>query len=97
MLESNPLPSPKLGTTTDPTEQKADVLVVGLPEDGSLTATLAKINETTDGWVERLVELEQIRGKKGELTLLASPLSSGPTMVLVVGLGDGGCLAGTGL
>lgn len=89
MLESNPLPSPKLGTTTDPTEQKADVLVVGLPEDGSLTATLAKINETTDGWVERLVELEQIRGKKGELTLLASPLSSGPTMVLVVGLGDG--------
>ncbi len=33
----------------DPAEQKADVLVVGLPEDGSLTPTLAKINETTDG------------------------------------------------
>jgi leucyl aminopeptidase len=90
MLESNPLPSPTLGTTRDPAEQKADLLVVGLPEDGSLTPTLAKINEMTNGWVERLIELEQIRGKKGELTLLASPLSSGPTMVLVVGLGDAG-------
>ncbi len=87
MLESNPLPSPKLDTISAPTEQTADVLVVGLPENGTLTPTLAKINETTAGWVARLVELGQIRGKKGELTLLASPLPYGPTMFLVVGLG----------
>lgn len=89
MLESNPLPSPQLSVSTDPAHQSADVLVVGLPGDGTLTSTLGVINHATDGWVERLVRLEQVRGKKGELTLLASPLADGPTMLLVVGLGDG--------
>lgn len=88
MLESNPIPSPTLATTTDPAGESADVLVVGLPEEGSLTPSLAKINEATDGWVMRLVEAGQIRGKQGEMSLLASPLSSGPTMILVIGLGD---------
>ena len=88
MLDRNPLPSPKLGTTTEAAEQSADTLVVGLSEGGSLASTLAKINEATGGWVARLIELDQVRGKKGELSLLASPIESGPTMILVVGLGD---------
>jgi leucyl aminopeptidase len=88
MLERNPLPSPKLGTTTEAAEQSADTLVVGLFEGGSLAPTLAKINEATGGWVSRLIELDQVRAKKGELSLLASPIESGPTMILIVGLGD---------
>ena len=42
MLESNPLPSPKLDTISDPTEQNADVLVVGLPENGSPDADVGE-------------------------------------------------------
>ncbi len=88
MLDSIPLPSPTLGATADAAEQDSDTLVVGLADGGSLTPALAKINDATGGWIEWLIELQQIRGKKGELTLLASPNPSGPTMILVVGLGD---------
>ena len=89
-MQSNPLPSPTIGATGEPESLESEVLVVGLPLDGSLTPTLAKINEATEGWITSLVEAGQIRGKKGELSLIASPLAagSGPTMILVIGLGD---------
>ncbi len=87
MLDSIPLPSPTLAIASDPAESDADVLVVGLPEDGSLTPSLAKINQLTQGCVERAINGQQLRGKKGESTLLVSPASSGPKMILVVGLG----------
>ena len=89
-MDSIPLPSPALRTLQDPAGQDADTLVVGLAEDGSLTATLGEIDEATGGWVQRLVDLQQLRGKKGELSLFASPITSGPTMILFVGLGDAG-------
>jgi leucyl aminopeptidase len=88
MLESSLPETPPLSSTTDPGHGDAEVLVVGLSEKGILSPALASINESTDGWVERLVQREQIRGKKGELSLIASPLNVGPTMILVVGLGD---------
>lgn len=88
MLESNPLPAPKLGTTADPAGQEADVLVTGLTQSGELSPTLGILDQKTDGWIARLVKLKQIRGKRGEVTMIASPLRTGPTMLLVVGLGD---------
>ncbi|MFK8114572.1 MAG: leucyl aminopeptidase [Rubripirellula sp.] len=88
-MESNPLPNPSLSSTNEaPLTVAADVLVVGLFGDGKLPPTLAAIDQASNGWVSRLVNSEQIRGKQGELSLLASPLDSGPTMFLVVGLGD---------
>jgi leucyl aminopeptidase len=90
MLESNPLPSPTLGLVTDPDQQTADALVVGLTENGDLCPSLAALDAATDGWFGRLIELKQISGKQGEISLLASPLTSGPTMVLVIGVGKHG-------
>ena len=89
MLDSNPIPSPELSTVTEILEQKSDVLVVGLTEQGSLPSTLDTIDKLTGGWVTCLVESGEIRGKKGELSLLASPADTGPRMLLIVGLGSG--------
>ena len=89
MLDSNPIPSPEISITTEILEQQSDVLVAGLTEDGSLPSTLKAVNQMTGGWIERLIADGEIRGKQGELTLLASPASTGPRMLLVVGLGSG--------
>lgn len=88
-MESNPLPSPVLESITESAETvDAEVLVVGLPSNASLTPALTNIDSATNGWISRLIEGQQIRGKQGELSLVASPLESGPTMILLVGLGD---------
>ncbi|MGB0759225.1 MAG: leucyl aminopeptidase family protein, partial [Rubripirellula sp.] len=89
MLDSNPVPSPEVLTVNEILEQKSDVLVTGLTEEGSLSSTLAQIDTRTGGWVKRLVEDGEIRGKAGELTLLASPADTGPRMLLIIGLGSG--------
>ncbi len=89
MLDSNPIPSPEVLTVTGILEQQSDVLVAGLTEEGSLSSTLDAVNEMTGGWIKRLIKDGEIRGKRSELTLLASPLDSGPRMLLVVGLGSG--------
>ncbi len=72
--------SPELSDSTD-------VLVVGLREDGSPPPSLLQVDPTAGVWFRRLLDTQQVRGKRGELTLLASPSSSGPMMILVVGLG----------
>ncbi|MGB7325521.1 MAG: leucyl aminopeptidase [Rubripirellula sp.] len=92
MLESLPLPSPKLTLAANPVPDAADVIVVGLTGDGSLESTsdtnsLAEIDKASNGWIAKLIKTGQIRAKQGEMTLLASPLAFGPTMLLVVGLG----------
>ncbi len=69
MLESNPLPSPELDSVKAPMEETADVLVVGLASDGDLSATLTEIDNATEGWMGRLIELGQVRGKNGRSLL----------------------------
>ena len=68
--------------------KSVDVLVAGLPEDGSLPPSLADLDAADGGWLQRLIQSGQLRGKRGELTLLGTPSASGPLMVLVVGLGN---------
>jgi leucyl aminopeptidase len=88
-MESKPLPTPLLSNNDQAPEAiDSDVLVVGLLASGPLTPTLTRLDKATDGWFSRLVGGDHIRGKNGELSLIASPLSSGPAMILVVGLGD---------
>ncbi|TWU56485.1 putative cytosol aminopeptidase [Rubripirellula tenax] len=87
MLESLPLPSPNLSLIADPIQDRESIVVAGLSGDGTLSPTLVQWDEATNGWLTRLVEKGQVRGKQGEMNLLASPLSDGPNMVLVVGLG----------
>ena len=71
MLDSNPIPSSEVFTVTEILDQKSDVLVAGLTEEGSVSSTLDMMDQLTGGWVKRLVDDGEIRGKAGELTLLA--------------------------
>ncbi|QDT06998.1 putative cytosol aminopeptidase [Rubripirellula lacrimiformis] len=88
MLESLPLPSPQLTLSTDPLGEDADVLVVGLSGTDNASPLMVELDKRTDHWLTGLVEKQQLRSKKGEMSLIASPLSTGPTMLLVVGLGN---------
>lgn len=87
MPNALPLPMPKLSVAAFSIEQDADVLVIGLVDDKPLASTAAALDKATEGWLSRLVQKGQLRGKRGEMSLIASPLSDGPTMILVVGLG----------
>lgn len=83
-----------LTTTDSPLDSSINTVVVGLAADGSLSPTLKQIDEKTGGWISGLVKAEQLRGKQGELSLIASPQTvspehSLPTMILVVGTGEG--------
>ena len=88
MLESHPLPTPLLQLCADPIGANADVLIVGLSQKSEMSATLAAVDSAGEGWIGRLIESGKLSGKKGELTLVASPASCGAAMVLLVGLGE---------
>ncbi|MEM1070645.1 MAG: leucyl aminopeptidase [Planctomycetota bacterium] len=87
MLDSTPFETPTFRIVSDAIDAEADVLVVGYT-GGSFGNTLGAIDAETGNWISRLVETGQIRGKRGELNLLAYPKSPGPIMLLVVGLGS---------
>ena len=88
MLESHPLPTPLLQLCAGPIGTNADVLIVGLSQKSEMSATLAAVDSAGEGWIGRLIESGKLSGKKGELTLVASPASCGAAMVLLVGLGE---------
>lgn len=88
MTDRNFDTSVNLKTESSLPKKSVDVLVAGLPEDGSLPPSLAELDATAGGWLKRLIESGQLRGKRGELTCLGTPSASGPLMVLVVGLGN---------
>ena len=87
MPDPRPVASPTLKIATGTSVNSADVLVVGLSEDGSLPPSLHQLDADSSVWFQRLIDAQELRGKRGELTLLASPSASGPMMILVVGLG----------
>lgn len=82
-MESHPLPNPELIASSD--RPDVDVLVVAMADDLNVPAPLAELG--SDGWIDRLIDGGQLRGKKGEVTLLAGPDRSGPGMILVIGIG----------
>ena len=93
MLESLPLPSPKMEAIAkwqfnqSPTPDQPDALIVGLTEGGDLLGSLADIDRQGEGWVQRLIDSGNLTGKSGELTLLASASEGGPALILIAGLG----------
>ena len=88
MPDRDRVTSPTFGIGTLESSGSVDVLVVGLRENGSPPPSLLEIDPTAGVWFRRLLDAQQVRGKRGELTLLASPSASGPMMILVVGLGS---------
>ncbi|TWT54122.1 Cytosol aminopeptidase [Rubripirellula amarantea] len=85
-LPSLSLASGALDGSSD--SSSVEIIVVGLAAENTPSPTLKAIDSATGGWIGRLIEGGQLRSKKGEMSLLASPLATGPTMILVVGLGE---------
>ncbi|MDP6553096.1 MAG: leucyl aminopeptidase [Pirellulaceae bacterium] len=77
-----------ISVTNEPAaEVKADAVVVGHFQDAALSTAAAGINEAAGGALARLIETEDITGKRGELTTLLAPAGTATTTVVVVGLG----------
>ncbi len=89
MLESRPLPAPRLTTTADPASEAADVLVVGITDGGDFCRTLQRIDTAGDGWITRLAKRGKTPKKKGQTLLLGASSAVGPAMVMLVGVGKG--------
>lgn len=83
------MPTPTFVVNPDISGTSADVLVVGIREGGRLPSALLQLDPSATGWFQGLIDAGQIRGKQGELTLIASPSGSGISVILVVGLGSG--------
>jgi len=87
MLKSLPLPTPTMTLIADPLATESDILVAGLSQPGNLSPSLLQLDRAMQGTISRLVTGGHIRGKAGEMTLMATP--GGPVaMVLIVGLGE---------
>lgn len=90
MLESSPLPSPAFKITQDASVENADVIVLGIDEDGGLSPSGVAIDQAGNGCLKRMFEYGGISGKSGKSTLisLTIPDGGGPKMALLIGIGD---------
>ena len=74
-------------------QASVDAVVVGAfagerPGDRSALPALAQADQATGGLITKLIEREEISGKKLELTTLLSPPGLSAGQLLVVGLGE---------
>ncbi|MCA9122651.1 MAG: leucyl aminopeptidase [Planctomycetaceae bacterium] len=70
------------------TSIQCDAIVVGCYVGGEMQRAAGTIDQATGGAITRLVEVEEISGKVGELTKILVPSGVKATQVIVVGLGD---------
>jgi leucyl aminopeptidase len=66
----------------------ADAVVVGLFTNEKLSGPPAEADRAADGLLTKLIERQEITGKKFELTALLAPPGIAAGQLLVVGLGD---------
>ncbi len=81
-------------TTARAHEVDADLVVVGLYEDKSLTAAAAELDRATGGLVTRLIESGDLSGKAGKVGKLVGLAGPKASRALVVGLGEAASLDG---
>ncbi len=80
-------------TKTPLAQTQADAVVVGIfagEKNGKpiLSGPTAEADRATDGLISKLIERQEINGKKYELTALLAPPGMAAGQLLVVGLGD---------
>ena len=68
--------------------QPCDVLVVGIAEENELSSVAARIDSDQGGWIGRAAQAGTIKNKRGEISLSVGTVAGGPSLVMVVGLGD---------
>ena len=69
-------------------EIAADAVVLGLYEKSPLAGAAAEVDRATGGLLQRLLDREDLSGKKYQLTTLLAPPGVAASQVVVVGLGE---------
>jgi leucyl aminopeptidase len=87
MVASAPPARPQFGSIDHIDDSSIDVLVVGL-RGGVMGPTVAAIDSAWEGMLDRLMKAGDLRGKSGDVDLIASPKDTGPRMLLVLGLDE---------
>jgi leucyl aminopeptidase len=70
-----------------PAKQRTDCAIVGVYDKGVLSAAAEELDQRIDGRIARLVKRGDLRGKAGDLVLLADLSGASVERVVVVGLG----------
>ena len=73
--------------THDITTQKTDCLIIGLFEKGEMTPSAKKLNDLSDGYLQKILGLGDFQGKLGQTQLLFSIPAIPATRILLVGCG----------
>jgi len=68
--------------------QPCDVLVLGIAEENKLSSIAERVDTDQGGWIGRAAQAGTIKNKRGEISLSVGTVAGGPSMVMVVGLGD---------
>ncbi|MDB4810087.1 leucyl aminopeptidase [bacterium] len=79
--------SVNLTVKSAPDQTEVDIVVLPIHDNDTFPPSLSEFDNLGNGWLTRLFESGQLRGKRSELTLLGVPNPDGPKMLLVVGLG----------
>ncbi|HIO34521.1 MAG TPA: leucyl aminopeptidase, partial [Gammaproteobacteria bacterium] len=74
-------------TSADPTSLKTDCLVVGILDDGKLTASAKKADKSMGGIIQRLVDDGDIKGNSGSILMIPCHPNRPARRLLAVGLG----------
>lgn len=72
---------------TGPAKQRTDCAIVGVYDKGTLSAAAEELDKRIGGRIARLVKRGDLRGKMGDLVLLADLTGAPAERVVVVGLG----------
>jgi leucyl aminopeptidase len=70
-----------------PAKQRTDCAIVGVYDKGVLSAAAEELDKRIGGRIARLVKRGDLRGKAGDLVLLADLSGASVERVVVVGLG----------
>ena len=74
-------------TLAGPAKQRTDCAIVGVYDKGDLSAAAADLDKRIGGRIARLVKRGDLRGKTGDMVLLADLTGAPVERVVVVGLG----------
>lgn len=89
MVQSAPIADPNLiPLPAFDIAEPADALVVAMRGEDVSAGAVATVDAATGGLLTRLIGSGNLRGKKGDLDILANPNPDGPALFVVVGLGD---------
>lgn len=75
-------------TSASPSRQRTDCAIVGVFEKGELSSAASDIDARIGGKIARLVKRGDLRGKAGDLVMLADISGAACERIVVVGLGS---------